>query len=156
MTREIINSKAITRRALSGIQNRSMKLEYMYAACNVILTLLVIIAKRIMKELLTLKSFVLAILILINFSCKKIPHYQSNGEIIGYDARMCVCCGGTEITINNVQNPNGNDFFLIASKPSDFIIGSDENFPIAVTLDWKIDSAHCFGNYIDITRIARR
>jgi len=28
---------------------------------------------------------------------------MSNGEIIGYDYRMCACCGGTEITIENVQ-----------------------------------------------------
>ena len=45
----------------------------------------------------------MTILVLVNFSCKKIPHYMSNGEIIGYDYRMCACCGGTEITIENVQ-----------------------------------------------------
>ncbi len=110
-----------------------------------------------MKPLFTLRSFiVMAILLLVIFSCRKTPHYMSNGEIIGYDYRMCVCCGGTEITIDNVQNPNGNSFFLIGSKPSGFIIGNDEKFPIPVTLDWKTDSAHCFGNYIDVIRIARR
>ena len=81
---------------------------------------------------------------------------MSKGEIIGYDAKTCVCCGGTEITIDNVQNANGNGYFLIGSLPSGFTIGNNEKFPIYVTLDWKIDSAHCFGNYIDITKIARR
>ena len=57
-----------------------------------------------MKPLLTLKSFItLTVLILTIFSCKKDQQFMSNAEIIGYDAKMCVCCGGTEITIDNVQ-----------------------------------------------------
>ncbi|HEY5407082.1 MAG TPA: hypothetical protein VIJ92_08340 [Ginsengibacter sp.] len=112
-----------------------------------------------MKQFLTLKAFItLTILILTIFSCKKEKdgQYMNNAEIIGYDARMCVCCGGTEITIDNIQNPNGNSYFLIGNLPSNFTIGDNEKFPIAVKLDWIIDTAHCFGNYIDITRIARR
>ncbi len=110
-----------------------------------------------MKRLITFKLFTaLTVFVLINFSCKKDQQYMSNGEIIGYDARMCPCCGGTEITIDNFQNPNWNGFFLIGDLPSNFTIGDNEKFPIAVKLDWKIDSAHCFGNYINITRITRR
>ena len=81
---------------------------------------------------------------------------MSNAEIIGYDARMCACCGGTEITIDNVQNPNGTSYFLIGKLPSNFTIPDNSKFPIAVKLDWIIDTAHCFGNYVDISRIARR
>ncbi len=111
----------------------------------------------ILKQLLTLKSFVaLTFLIVTISSCKKDQQFLSNGNIIGYDARVCPCCGGTEITIDNVQNPNGNTYFLIGNLPTDFTLGDNPKFPIAVKLDWKIDSAHCFGNYIDITRIARR
>ena len=111
----------------------------------------------IMKQLLTMKTLTtLTVLVLTIFSCKKGESYMNNAEIIGYDARMCVCCGGTEITIDNVQNPNGNGYFLIGNLPSNFTLGDNPKFPIAVKLDWKIDIAHCFGNYIDITRIARR
>jgi len=107
---------------------------------------------------LNLKAFIaLIILILTIFSCKKdSEQYMNNGEIIGYDLKMCACCGGTEIIIDNVQNPNGNPYFLVGKFPSNFKIGDNPQFPIAVKLDWKIDSARCFGNYIDITRIARR
>ncbi len=113
----------------------------------------------IIMKLVTLKAFItLTFLILTIFSCKKErdKQYMNNAEIIGYDARTCVCCGGTKITIDNVQNPNGNSYFLICNLPSNFTIRENPRLPIAVKLDWKIDTAHCFGNYIDITRIAKR
>ena len=81
---------------------------------------------------------------------------MSKGEIIGFDAKMCPCCGGTEITIDNFKNPNGYGYFLIGSLPSNFIIGDNSKFPIAVSLDWKLDTTHCSGNFIEITRIVRR
>lgn len=80
---------------------------------------------------------------------------MSNGEIIGEGYTMCPCCGGTEITIDRVTNPNGK-YFLVGSFPANFTVSNNAKFPIAVTLDFKIDSAHCFGNYIIVTRIARR
>ncbi|MEJ7822212.1 MAG: hypothetical protein WKF85_07820 [Chitinophagaceae bacterium] len=101
-------------------------------------------------------SITLIILILTIFSCKKEEQYMSNAEIIGYDAKTCPCCGGIKIAIDNAQNPNGNTYFLIDSLPSNFTIGDNPKFPIAVKLDWKIDTDHCFGSYIDITRIAKR
>jgi hypothetical protein len=98
----------------------------------------------------------LSLLTLLFLSCKKEETYMSNANIIGLDARMCVCCGGTEIVIDNVANPNGNSYFLIGQLPTDFNLGNVPKFPIAVKIDFKIDSTHCFGNYINITRISRR
>jgi len=109
-----------------------------------------------MKQLKTLKLFItLTVIFLTLYSCSKDQQYMSNAEIIGYDSKMCPCCGGIEITIDNVQNPNGNAYFLIGNLPSGFI-GDNPKFPIAVKIDWEVDAAHCFGNYINITRIARR
>jgi hypothetical protein len=98
----------------------------------------------------------LSLLTLLFLSCKKEETYMSNANIIGLDARMCACCGGTEIVIDNVANPNGNSYFLTGQLPADFNLGNNPKFPIAVKIDFKIDSAHCFGNYIKITRISRR
>ena len=81
---------------------------------------------------------------------------MSNAEIIGYDVKKCACCGGTEITIDNTANPNGNAYFLVGQLPVDFTLGNNPKFPLAVKIDWKIDTAHCAGNFVDITRIARR
>ncbi len=81
---------------------------------------------------------------------------MSNANIIGMDARMCACCGGTEIVIDNIVNPNGNSYFLIGQLPACFSLGNNPKFPIAVKIDYKIDSTHCFGNYIGILKIARR
>jgi len=99
---------------------------------------------------------ILTIFIFISSSCKKEEHYMSNAVIIGLDYKMCPCCGGMEITIDNVTNPNGNTYFLVGQLPSNFSLGDNPKFPITVKIDWKIDTAHCFGNYVDISRIARR
>ena len=36
-------------------------------------------------------------------SCKKEDqhHYMNNAQVIGYDLRLCVCCGGYQVTIDN-------------------------------------------------------
>jgi hypothetical protein len=47
------------------------------------------------------------------FSCKEIPNYTINGEIIGYGAKICACCGGNEITMDNFQNLNGKEYFQV-------------------------------------------
>jgi hypothetical protein len=120
-------------------------------------TLIVHNENVIMKQLLSLKLFIsLTILIFTIYSCKKISYNTGNGEIIGYDVRTCICCGGTEITIDNATYPNGRQYFLIASMPSSFKIADNEKFPIPVTVDWRIDNAHCSGNYIEIKKISRR
>lgn len=87
-------------------------------------------------------------------SCKKEKPFQSNAELIGFDYSMCPCCGGTKITIDNVSNPHG-DYFLVGSLPTDFNLGNNPKFPVKIKIDWKI-GPQCLGNYIDISRIARR
>ena len=81
---------------------------------------------------------------------------MNNAEIIGVDMRYCLCCGGYEITIVNAPAPNGSDFFLISKLPSNFQLPENPNFPIAVKIDWQKDTARCFGNFVNITRIAYR
>ncbi len=107
-----------------------------------------------------LRKFVLFVitcfLIFTQISCKKEKLFMNDATLIGYDVRACVCCGGLEIVIKDVPNPNGNEYFLIGKLPSDFSVGPDPKFPIPVKIDWAVDSTRCFGNYIDITRIARQ
>jgi hypothetical protein len=95
-------------------------------------------------------------IVMLFLSCKKGETYIGNAKIIGLDVKMCACCGGTEIVIDNVANPTGNSYFLIGQLPANFNLGSNPKFPIAVKIDFKIDSTRCFGNYVDITRIERR
>lgn len=110
-----------------------------------------------MKHKLNLILFiVLTVASLSIVSCKKEDPYMSNAKIIGLDYSMCPCCGGTKIIIDNVFNPNGNAYFLAGQLPTNFNLDNNPQFPIEVKIDWKIDSVHCFGNYVDITRIAKR
>ena len=93
------------------------------------------------------------------YSCiKSNPAYMNNAKITGIDMRMCPtpCCGGFEITIDNVPVPNSGSYFFVAQMPDGFNVGNNPKFPIPVSIDWKMDSTHCQGNFIDITRIEKR
>ena len=81
---------------------------------------------------------------------------MSNAQIIGVDQKTCPCCGGTEITIDNVPYPAGNNYFLAGQLPADFSLGVNPTFPIAVKLNWIIDTTVCFGKYIKVSKISRR
>ena len=91
-------------------------------------------------------------------SCKKDDQcqYMNNAQIIGYDLRLCACCGGYQVTIDNVPNPNGNSFFLVSEFPSGFSVGDNPIYPILIKIDWEVDTSKCFGNYIKISKIAKR
>jgi len=81
----------------------------------------------------SLSSMLFAILTgmtLTILSCRKDELYMSNAEIIGLDVRTCLCCGGVEISIDNVSNPNGNTYFLIGQLPTNFNLGTIRNFQL--------------------------
>ena len=99
---------------------------------------------------------ILTVMAFTILSCKKDEPYMSNAKIIGFDLKLCPCCGGHEVTIDNFSNPNGYPYFLAEQLPAGFNLGDNPKFPIAVKIDWKTNTAQCFGNYIVITRIARR
>jgi len=110
-----------------------------------------------MKQRLSSILYVsLIILSLTILTCNNDEPFMSNAEIIGVEAKECACCGGTEITIDNVLNPNGKTYFLVEELPADFYLGDKPTFPVKIKIDWKKDTTHCSGNYIDITKIARR
>ena len=101
-------------------------------------------------------SLIVAIFTMV--SCRKEAPYESNAELIGYDPKMCPtpCCGGLQITIDNTTNPDGTHFFLVYKLPNDFVLGNNPKFPVAVKIDYTIDSTHCGSGYVDISRIAKR
>jgi hypothetical protein len=79
---------------------------------------------------------------------KESNNYISHGTITGQDYRMCVCCGGWLITIDDKQYqfdklPNGSSIDL-----------NTEKYPLAVKLDWQLNTAGC-PNTITIVRIAK-
>jgi hypothetical protein len=106
------------------------------------------------KVILILLNFV--VITLIVASCKKEKPFESNAELTGYDLRMCPCCGGLEIKIDNIANPSGSGIFLVDSLPKSFILGNNPQFPIAVKVDYTIDSIYCAGIRVNINRIERR
>jgi len=89
---------------------------------NVRRILSVIIEMAIMKQVLTFNPFSVLIALTLAFTgCQKVAPYMSNAEITGFDAKMCSCCGGIKIIIDNVANPNGNNYLLIDQLPTNLI-----------------------------------
>jgi hypothetical protein len=82
-------------------------------------------------------------------SCnKENNNYKSTGTITGPDVRMCACCGGWLITIDNTQ-------YQFNSLPGNSSIHLDnEKFPIPVRLDWTLNTTGC-PNTISIQRIQK-
>ena len=88
-------------------------------------------------------------LITIIFSCsmENLLHYKSVGIIIGPDYKMCVCCGGSEIIIDDKTY-----HFDVLPGNSGIDLGK-EKFPLKVKLDWETDKTVC--KWIVISRIVR-
>ncbi len=75
--------------------------------------------------------------------------YQSEGIIIGFDYRKCMCCWGWDIEINGIEYkfeklPDNSNLDLY-----------QETMPIEVTLDWSKDNSAC-NNMILVKRIKKK
>ena len=99
------------------------------------------------------KLLIVVFFILIGFmGCKKptTSDFQSNGIITGVDTKMCACCGGWYIQIDNVTYefetlPVGSNIDL-----------QNATFPIMVKLDWQLSTkSACPDKKIDILRIVK-
>lgn len=111
-----------------------------------------------MKKNVTNKSiksimFFLLILLLFCTSCKKDlsaeSGFMSVGTIIGGDLRMCMCCGGWFIKIDN-------DTLRFGNLPQDSNIDLQiESFPLEVRLNWEKSSFQCLGDEIIILKIEK-
>ena len=98
-------------------------------------------------------KLLLAVFLIIGFvSCQKpnTTDFQSTGIITGVDAKMCACCGGYYIQIDNViyefdTLPVGSNIDL-----------QNATYPIPVKLDWQLSTKPaCPDKKIDVLRIIK-
>ncbi|MFT3908288.1 MAG: hypothetical protein QM737_02595 [Ferruginibacter sp.] len=98
----------------------------------------------------TITLLLLVVAIAFNFSCKKENGKEKNlydaASIIGFDASLCGCCGGLIIDISGQQQTK-----LISNDPANLGIDSSTIFPVAMNIEWAIDSTKCVDRYIIIT-----
>jgi hypothetical protein len=86
----------------------------------------------------------------MSFCRKEMDKYDSHGVILGPDFRDCVCCGGWYIVIDTTEY----EFDALPETSAIDLI--NENFPLAVKLDWQLNARPaCPYKRIDILRIAR-
>ena len=96
------------------------------------------------------KFFLLVFLISVSiFSCKKDHQVEYNGKITGSDLRMCACCGGTFIIIDNASYRFSN------LPPNSGIDLEKDTYPIYVVVSWHKSSTQCLGDEIIIDKIRK-
>ncbi|MCP4460954.1 MAG: hypothetical protein GY816_23480 [Cytophagales bacterium] len=74
---------------------------------------------------------------------------KSVGTITGQDFRMCLCCRGWFIEVNN----ESYRFSDLPDKSSINLVS--EELPIEVYVDWTLDQNSCLGDEIIIERIEK-
>jgi hypothetical protein len=99
-------------------------------------------------------KLLLCVILIIGFvGCQKptSSDFQSTGIITGVDAKMCACCGGYYIQIDNKTYefetlPSGSNIDL-----------QNATFPIMVKLDWQLSTKPaCPDIKIDILKIVKQ
>jgi len=88
--------------------------------------------------------------LLLMTACKKENSLQSNGQITGADPRMCACCGGWFI---NIDNETYRFYDLPAESDLDL---TNASFPIQVELNWNTTGNGCMGDEIVIDELKRK
>jgi hypothetical protein len=73
----------------------------------------------------------------------------SRGEIIGYDATLCACCGGYIIKIDGF-NYLFFDEDVHGGSPFNIM---DINYPVNVLLDWSLKTGDCPNGRIEVFKI---
>jgi hypothetical protein len=91
----------------------------------------------------------IVVVLFLTITCdKEENNYESHGTITGQDYRMCACCGGWLIIIDEKQ-------YQFNNLPEDSGIDlNKEKFPMAVKLDWELNTTGC-PNTITIQRIEK-
>jgi hypothetical protein len=100
---------------------------------------------------INMKTTRILLLFFLIIACnKENDDYMSVGTITGTDYRMCMCCGGWYVKIDEVV-------YLTDSLPTESNIDlATEKFPIEVKLDWKLISNGCSGyNRITVLKIKK-
>ena len=107
----------------------------------------VLLVRLSFNKSMQLRLIITAIIISLAFnSCKK-DTYMTDAVITGWDYRLCVCCGGLFIELND-----GMKYQI--DNVADLGINNNDTFPILVKVDW-VKLLKCNGNYISITRFKR-
>ena len=93
-----------------------------------------------------MKNFLIILLLFSFYSCKQL-NYKHQGEILSYDLRMCMCCGGTFIEIE------GEKYRFYTLPEGSKINLKQDNLPLKVKLNFIKDTNQCLGDEIIIEDI---
>ncbi|MES2774056.1 MAG: hypothetical protein V4722_07715 [Bacteroidota bacterium] len=105
-----------------------------------------------MKKTTIFLAIIMTLVFMIGLGCKKSEMgsgYMTDATIIGYDTRLCVCCGGLQIVLA------GESQFRLIGNTASIGLTETSNYPVAVEVDWTEDRTNgC--NHIIVTRFRRK
>lgn len=97
---------------------------------------------------------ILALLLLANGSCKKADDYMTEAVIVGYDPRLCACCGGLMISFKGPTTVFDADDKTI-NNAADLGLGPNETFPLHVQVNYTKVVGSC-REAVLITKLRRK
>ena len=100
-----------------------------------------------MKKLIPL--IFLFVIVLLSEGCKEEKEWMNQGSITGYDLRLCACCGGFFIEIDNETYR----FYELPSN-TEVAFTNETVFPVEVNIDWHPDENACLGDEIIVDEMA--
>jgi hypothetical protein len=82
-------------------------------------------------------------------SCSKEEYWMDKGRITGLDYRMCMCCGGYFIEINDST-------YRFTTLPDKIKLDlNKEVFPVYVRINWEKKENSCMGDEITVLSIIK-
>lgn len=93
--------------------------------------------------------FFLTFILLTSCTSELTPPFTNTGKIIGYDYRLCACCGGFFVEIEG-------DTLRSQVWPQGFNLDPrKEGFPLEVRLVWEPEADPCLGDEIEVYSMER-
>jgi hypothetical protein len=106
------------------------------------------IVKKINKFL-----FLVFILSCVMYSCTKTEDGLTEATIIGYDLRLCACCGGVMVKLNEKQN----DIYQWQQRIESFGVKPTDSFPQKVKIKYHflVNTCVASAGEIEITELVK-
>lgn len=91
------------------------------------------------------------------FSCKNSDPVSETKltkvMLLGYDMRLCACCGGQLLSFNLNAEKYKDTMYLINKIVKNDIITDTTTYPKIVNVEWKFAETTCGLQKVDISRI---
>lgn len=106
-----------------------------------------------------MKYLLILFLAISFFSCKNSDPVSETKltkvKLLGYDMRLCACCGGHLLSFNLNAEKYQDTMYLINNMVKNDVISDTTTYPKFVNVEWKFVETPCGLQKVDILRIEK-